>query len=167
MKYILNVQPDYYVNEKGEIYKLKTGKRMKTTIARCGYEKFRAGPRDNRKCLRVHRLVAMAFIPNPDNLPEVHHKDTDKTNNHVDNLMWVNKLGNERHGAYVDLKHEKKNSTGYQGVQKRKNGTFSFTTHTGGHYMKLYGFATARAAHKAYMKVVELIHQKEGFVMPE
>lgn len=46
--------------------------------------------RDNhQKGFRVHRLVAAAFIPNPDNLPVVHHKDNNKKNNCVSNLAWV------------------------------------------------------------------------------
>lgn len=44
----------------------------------------------------VHRLVAIAFIPNPDNLPEVDHIDTDPSNNNVTNLRWISSSGNMR-----------------------------------------------------------------------
>lgn len=42
-----------------------------------------------RKTFRLHRLVAAAFIPNPDNKPCIDHIDGDRTNNHADNLRWV------------------------------------------------------------------------------
>ena len=49
------------------------------------------------KSFLISRLVAMAFIPNPDNKPEVEHLDGNSENNHVSNLKWVNRTENIRH----------------------------------------------------------------------
>ena len=57
-----------------------------------------------RKNHKVHRLVARAFIPNPDNLPEVNHIDGDKSNNCVENLEWVTTLENSIHSHKNGLK---------------------------------------------------------------
>lgn len=50
-----------------------------------------------RKIFGIHRLVALCFIPNPDNLPEVNHKWPDKLNNHYTNLEWVSRGRNIEH----------------------------------------------------------------------
>lgn len=51
----------------------------------------------NKKKFKVHRLVAIHFIPNPDNKPFVNHIDRDKRNNHISNLEWVTEAENTKH----------------------------------------------------------------------
>lgn len=57
---------------------------------------------NKEKTIKVHRLVAQEFIPNPNNLPQVNHKDEDRTNNRVDNLEWCNALYNANYGTRKD-----------------------------------------------------------------
>lgn len=62
---------------------------------------------DKPKCVYVHRLVAEVYLPNPLKLPEVNHKDMDKSNNSVSNLEWVNRKQNKQHQL---LNTKRKNS---------------------------------------------------------
>lgn len=62
-----------------------------------GYFVVSLADNDRGKWVRVHRLVATAFLPNPDNLPEVNHKDGNKQNNNVENLEWVSHAQNCLH----------------------------------------------------------------------
>ena len=58
------------------------------------------------KIFTIHRLVAEAFIPNPDNLPVVNHKDEDKINNCVDNLEWCTQKYNVNDGSGIEKQRQ-------------------------------------------------------------
>lgn len=72
---------------------------LKTKICRNGYEMVCLCKNSRTKWFLIHRLVAEAFIPNPDNLPEVNHKDENKLNNFVDNLEWCDHNYNINYGT--------------------------------------------------------------------
>jgi hypothetical protein len=68
-----------------------------------GYKRVKLGAMDRNSPVPVHRLVAMAFLPNPDNLPQVNHKDGNKGNNMLWNLEWCTNSQNQKHAFETDL----------------------------------------------------------------
>ncbi len=67
---------------------------------------------NGRKCKSVHRLVAEAFIPNPENLPQINHKDENKLNNRVDNLEWCTAKYNASYGTAIERRINSHNRNG-------------------------------------------------------
>lgn len=71
-----------------------------------GYMRVRLLSGTERKTYKVHRLVAEAFLDNPNGLPEVNHRDGDKQNNHVSNLEWSTSSNNISHAYSAGLKEK-------------------------------------------------------------
>lgn len=68
-----------------------------------GYKKVILQKSGKAQNYLIHRLVAQAFIPNPDNKPQINHKDGDKQNNKVDNLEWCTPSENMIHAFKTEL----------------------------------------------------------------
>lgn len=88
--------PNYDVSSLGNIRNNKTNKFMKVYV-KSGYYHVSLLNESNKKTLKVHRLIALAFIENTENKPEVNHKDKNKLNNQLSNLEWMTRKENNIH----------------------------------------------------------------------
>ena len=96
------ITTDYSVSDKGEVRKDTTNYLMKLQIQQ-GYSHVTIQINGKAKRFRVHRLVAEAFIPNPDGKPYVNHIDGNRQNNSITNLEWVTPAENTRHAIDTGL----------------------------------------------------------------
>lgn len=108
---IPNTSGSYEVFEDGSVFSLERSipyndgrknriwprKKIKMNTDSNGYLSFMVSNGSKTKRMRLHRVVAQAFIPNPDNKPQVNHKDGNIKNNHVNNLEWATGSENIRH----------------------------------------------------------------------
>lgn len=100
------LQGEYQVSNLGRVKRVKGAERLvKLTTQRNGYVYVTLWLDNTTKCFKTSRLVAKAFIPNPDNLPEVDHLNADKQNNTVSNLEWVTGEENRRRADAMNLRN--------------------------------------------------------------
>lgn len=90
---------DRWVNNYGNSKQFIKGRILKPYKGNHGYLNVALFKNGKGKWCTVHRLVAQAFIENPDNLPCINHRDECKTNNHVDNLEWCSYQYNANYGT--------------------------------------------------------------------
>lgn len=83
----------------GKTYYTKPEKNLKPSIMKIGYPRVTLAKDGKQEQFYIHRLVADAFIPNPNGLNEIDHIDANKQNNNVSNLRWVTHLENMKHSA--------------------------------------------------------------------
>ena len=79
---------NYEVSDLGRVRNKKTKRILRLVKDSGGYVQVNLYNDGERKSIKIHRLVASTFIPNPLNLPQINHIDENKTNNNVENLEW-------------------------------------------------------------------------------
>lgn len=95
----------YQISNTGIVRNKITGHILTPQEDKKGYLRVRLSLHDKKATAKVYRLVAIAFIPNPDRKPQVNHKDTDKHNNNVLNLEWVTNGENQIHAYKTGLNY--------------------------------------------------------------
>lgn len=113
--------PNYEVNSKGEIRHKIRKHILKPRSNKGGYMYVNFKINGKNTNFAVHRIVANAFLPNPNGYIEVNHKDYDKTNNCIKNLEWVSSSINKKHAF---LKQENRDSRAKGVNQFSKDGKF-------------------------------------------
>lgn len=94
----------YFINEYG-VLKNAYGRIIKPQNRKDGYLQYQLSLNGIRKMHKVHRLVAKAFVDNPDELNVVNHIDGNKTNNYYKNLEWCTSAQNNKHSWDMGLNH--------------------------------------------------------------
>ena len=90
----------YQISDTGEVMNVRTNRIMRAAKQSRGYLNVVLSKNGEKETFLIHRLVAEAFIPNPENKPEVNHKSENKQDNRVENLEWIWHKDNINYGTH-------------------------------------------------------------------
>ena len=101
MRDIPGYEGKYAITSCGKVYSYRTKKFLKNCLnPRTGYYQVSIYDKDGKLYVKpVHRLVALTYIANPESLPQINHKDEDKSNNCIQNLAWCDAKYNCNYGT--------------------------------------------------------------------
>ena len=110
--------PRYYTDTKGNVYSARYGllRIMHPALDKDGYPYVTLRVPGMYNTPRVHKLIALSYISNPENKPEVNHKDGVKRNNTPGNLEWATSKENSVHAVKMNLRHPKKGSNHHSSI---------------------------------------------------
>lgn len=119
MKDIKGYEGLYAVTEDGRVWSHYRKRFLNPTADAKGYLRVDLYKDKKKQNYKIHRIVAEAYIDNPNNLPQVNHKDENKENNCVDNLEWCDTTYNLNYGSYPSAMAERVKGNCRAGKQVR------------------------------------------------
>ena len=119
-KFIPGYEGKYQVSNKGRVKNVATGKILTPDLSNKGYYRVKLYNNGVKKRFQLHRLVAIVFVPNPNNYPIVNHKDLNPKNCCADNLEWCDYRYNNSYDNAYNKRVE----------ARKKNGTYTVTEET-------------------------------------
>ena len=116
----------FYITDEGRVFKIVKGIEIDVKCELNGYlyaqiPVFDKNGKYTYKTIAIHRLVAKAFIPNPNNYNQVNHKDENKHNNSVDNLEWCTQLYNIRYSNLLHKNDESWHKWNPESIKRRED----------------------------------------------
>ncbi len=139
--YRKNISKNYHATSDGKVYSTRTNKQIEG-----GYNRRYLRCKVDGTSYHTHRLIAKTFLPNPNNLPQVNHKDGNKHNNSVDNLEWCTAQHNVQHAVDTGLNKGAKSGE-YSNLSKISNDTLRYVKSIHKPFSKEFG---TRALAKKY-----------------
>ena len=146
---------NYLIYPDGRVWSKNVNRFLKEKINNCGYSEVTLYKDGKQKTCGIHRLVALHYIDNPDNLPQVDHRYRDKRDNRVENLSWVTRSENQQNTGI-----RKTNTSGYKNISYyKKDNLYTY----GKMYNKVYHRKSFKTLEEAleYKKEYELKYCKE------
>ncbi len=146
----------YQIYEDGRIFSFLSDRFLKHRIDRKGYPYIGLFPEEKGKAKNhsIHRLLAEVYLSNPENKPQVDHKDNNPLNFHLNNLRWAT-----QHENMKNIRKLSRNTSGYTGVYlNKKNKKWIAQLSAEGTVKYLGSYTTAEEASAAYQATAKVIY---------